>query len=554
MSRTRLLGWTCVAAAVAMLAGVWSTAGARAAQQARTQAGPQVAASVHHDTSAPLSELAARAPSAAQPNREIRLRVPLGLAARHKGKTGLPDPLRQTDATLLLPLAVTPAPSLTFEGTSDDDNASVLGFRVVPPDTNGDVGPNHYMQWNNLLFRVFNKSGVALNSPQPGDSLWNGFGGICETNNDGDPIVLYDHLADRWVVSQFAIGADGHQCVAVSTTGDPLGSYYRYDFVVSPGAFNDYPKLGVWADAYYMSANEFGASFNGAIAVAFERDRMLLGLSAQTVKFGPLGCGSECFFSLQPSDLDGPTPMAGTPNTFVMSWDDETWGTGTKSDGYRLWDFSVNWTTPSLSTFTVLPQVNAAEFDANLCNFLACVTQPSPGEKLDTLSQFTMYRAQYRQFADHASLVVNHTVDANGRNLAGIRWAELRNSGSGWSLYQSGTYSPTSDHRWMGSIAMDKQGNIALGYSVSAKKVKPAIRYVTRLTGDALGTLPGGEVTMQAGAGVQQSSSNRWGDYSAMRVDPADDCTFWYTNEYYANNGSFDFKTKIGKFKIATCS
>jgi hypothetical protein len=505
---------------------------------------------VRHDTSPPWRAMAQK-PPVPGPNRVIELDVPARLANLVK-PTPAQDPVWQTIPGVP---AATPLPILSFDGQSDDDNAAVLGFRVVPPDTNGDVGPNHYVQWVNLIIAVYNKStGARIFGPVAGNSIWSGFGGICESNNDGDPIAIYDHLADRWVISQFAIGNDGHQCVAVSTTPDPTGSYYRYDFVVSSGAFNDYPKFGVWPDAYYMSANQFTSSFQGAIAVAFERSKMLLGQPAKMVKFGPLPCGTECFYSIQPSDLDGSAPASGTPNTFIMSFDDETWGTGTNSDGYRLWNFHVDFTTVANSTFTALPQMNAPEFDANLCNFSSsCITQPAGGERLDSLSQFTMYRAQFRHFTTYESLVINHTVDVTGRNLAGVRWAELRKTGGNWSLYQTGTFSPDGNHRWMGSIAQDKQGNIAVGFSVSGRNTSPSIRYATRNAGDPLGQL-GGEVQLVAGNGVQKSSSHRWGDYSSMSVDPLDGCTFWYTQEYYANNGSFDFKTRIGSFKVPGCN
>jgi hypothetical protein len=518
-----------------------------AGSSAKQASKPVTSRELRHDTSPPLTLMAQRPVSG--PDRQIRIKTPPGLAERHKGFAKRPDPVLQSEVGI----ALTPPPILTFEGQSDDDNAATLGFRVVPPDTNGDVGPDHYVQFINLILAVYDKSGMKIFGPVPGNIFWSGFGGICEANNDGDPVVLFDHLAGRWVVSQFAIGNDGHQCVAVSATGDPTGRYHRYDFLVSPGGFNDYPKLGVWPDAYYMSANEFNGGFSGAIAVAFERARMLRGQSAQMVKFGPLGCGTECFFSLQPSDLDGSAPAAGTPNTFLMAFDDETWGTGANPDGYRLWNFSVNWSVPSSSTFTALGQVDAPEFDSNLCNFSPCVTQPGGGERLDSLSQFTMFRAQYRQFPAHASLVMNHTVDATGKNLSGVRWTELRNTGPGWTLHQTGTFAPDDGHhRWMGSAAMDQSGNIALGYSVSSRSLFPSVRYVTRLVTDPLGAM-GDEIELQAGAGVQQRSFNRWGDYSSMSVDP-DGCTFWYTQEYYANSGRFDFKTRIGSFRLASCS
>ena len=513
---------------------------------------PEVSYAVRHDTSPPLAQQPVRRAPDAKPNREIPIRVPLDLAARAHPAAPGPDPLVGLGEAFAVR---TPSPLLSFEGLSDDDNAAVGGGRIVPPDTEGDVGLTDYLQAINLILAVYNKAtGARTFGPVPVSSLWVGFGGICEDNNDGDPIVLYDDAADRWLVSQFAIGADGHQCIAISQTSNPAGAYHRYDFVASPGAFNDYPKLGVWPDGYYMSANEFEANFVGAIAVAFERDKMLNGQAAQMVRFGPLACGSECFFSIQPSHFEGGTaPPAGAPNTFVMAFDDETWGTGSNSDGYRIWDFTVNWTSPGSSTFIVRPQVNAPEFDANLCNFSRnCIRQPSPGERLDPLGQFTMYRAQYRNFGTSERIVLNHTVDV-GSNRAAVRWAELRDNGSGWVLHQTGTVSPY--HR-LALGGLDRHGRRrqhrsrlqrlqpdrpAFGPLRDQERRRPAGHH--GLGGDAA-----------RGAGVQRQSFNRWGDYSTMSVDPADDCTFWYTQEYYANNGSFDFKTRIGSFKVPGCS
>lgn len=506
-----------------------------------------VSPAVQHDTSPPLRSMPFRPPAAGFP-RKVPLRVPAGLASR-------PDPDGDDPAAQTAPGVSSAVQLQSFEGLSDDDNAAVLGFRVVPPDPNGDVGPNHYVQMINLILAVYDKStGARILGPLPGNSIFTGFGGPCETENDGDPIVLYDHLADRWLLSQFAVDA-GAMCIAVSAGSDPTGSYHRYAFAVSPaGAYPDYPKLGVWPDGYYMSANEFTASgFAGAIAVAFERDQMLVGGPARMVRRGPLPCGTECYFSLQPSDLDGPAPALGTPNTYITAWDDETWGTGAGADGYRMFAFGVDWGAPASSTFTQLPMVLAPEFDANLCRFnRACIPQRSPGERLDALSAFTMYRAQYRTFDGYVTLVLNHTVDV-ARDRAGIRWVELRQSGGGWSIAQTGTYAPDSNHRWVGSIAMDKAGNLALGYSVSGRSDFPSIRYTTH---DAAFDPPGAmgsEVVLQTGSGVQRNSANRWGDYSAMSVDPVDGCTFWYTQEYYANTGSFDFKTRFGSFKIPSC-
>jgi hypothetical protein len=533
------------AAIVAALASL--TGSPTAAQGRRTETGH----AVKHDVSAPLSALAQRAPASGGVDKEVPVKVPPRLPGRAKPAGAGADPLRQAAPGG----GATPPPLLSFQGISDDDNARIAGFRVVPPDTQGDVGRNEYVQWVNLLMAAYDKTtGNRVFGPVTGNSIWNGFGGICEANNDGDPIVLYDHLADRWMISQFAIGADGHQCIAVSTTSDPAGSYFRYDFLITRGGLNDYPKFGVWPDGYYMTVNEFAPGFVGASVVAFEREQMLTGAAAQFVKIGPLPCAAECYFSLQPSDLDGRAPQAGTPNTIVMAWDDQSFGTGTGPDGYRLFDFAVNWAQPAASTLSGPTQVTAPEFDSNLCNFKTGCIPEKGGEPLDPLAGFTMYRAQYRNFGAYSSLVLNHTVDVSGHSDAGIRWVELRRQRKGWTLFQTGTYAPDDgNHRWMGSAAMDQAGNLALGFSVSGNTIFPSIRYVSRGANDPAGQLRGGEVSLVEGTGGQKGSFKRWGDYSTMSVDPNDGCTFWYTQEYYANTGSFDFKTRIGSFRLPGC-
>jgi hypothetical protein len=516
---------------------------------------PEVSTAYYHDVSPTFRELASLPlPHATRPNREIEIKVPFDLAQRAKPNPGGPDAALQPDLGPVM--TATQPPIISFDGVSDDDNSAIAGGRVVPPDANGDVGATYYVQTVNLLFAVYRKSdGVRVFGPVKVSSLWAGFGGKCQTDNDGDPTVLYDDAADRWVISQFAIGGDGHQCVAVSTTNDPTGSYFRYDFLFAPARTNDYPKMGIWPDGYYVTYNEFTSSFQGAVAVALERPQMLTGASAQMVKFGPLACGTECPFAIQPAHWDGGTaPPAGSPAPIIMAWDDETWGSGAGPDGYRMWELAVNWSSPGSSTLVSIPQVNAPEFDAEFCRFSrGCIPQPRPGEKLDPLGQFTMYRAMYRNFGTFESIVISHSVDVTGRSVAGVRWSELRDNGSGWVLNQTGTFAPdTATNRWLPSIAQDKLGDIAIGYSVSSGTVNPGVRYTSRAAGDPAGTM-GAEQVLVNGGGVQSSSSNRWGDYSSMSVDPSDGCTFWYTTEYYSNSGSFDFKTRIGAFKVPGC-
>ncbi len=522
---------------------------------------PQVGQAVRHDVSRPLSEIGIRT----GPQTGASVEVPLRATDRRAGKPDRPgpaDPLRQLLERPFPDAALTPAPVSSFDGLSDDDNSVVVGFRVVPPDTNGDVGPNHYVQWINSIFAIYDKATGQIASgggPFAGNSIWVGFGGQCQNTNDGDPIVLYDHLAGRWLFSQFAINS-GTQCVALSTTSDPRGPYQRWAFVVSPGENNDYPKFGIMPNAYYLSLRDFPSNDGTfASAVAFDRSAMLAGSATPVfVKFSMPCLSNNCPDGIQPPHLEGPAPATSTPGIFSRIWDEEFEGTSFGGDGYRLWRFTPNFSTPASSTFVELPYVPSAGFDSTMCGAFqrACIAQPKRGggERLDPVDELQMYRAQYRHFTGHDSLLVSTTADATGNNVAGVRWAELRNSGSGWTLFQEGTYAPgDGENRWMGSIAMNGSGDIALGYSVSSTATFPSIRYVTRTSGDPLGTLPGGEVELVAGAGSQTSSSNRWGDYSSMSVDPVDDCTFWYTQEYYANSGSFDFKTRIGSFRGPSC-
>jgi Calx-beta domain len=477
------------------------------------------------------------------------------------------------------------APSVSFEGINNVDFA-------LPPDPNGDVGPSHYVQWVNLSFAVFSKTGALLYGPAAGNTLWSGFGGPCESDNQGDPIVLYDKQAGRWVFSQLASDdielGPFVQCVAVSTTGDPLGPYYRYAFATNPAHptwLGDYPKLAVWPDAYYLAINQFqcedplceSSTFQGQGALAFQRAKMLAGLPAGVVVRGvdPSNPGR-----MLPSHWSGgPPPPLGTPNYFVQANDSARGFAGVASDELQIWAFHVDWTNPAASTFTRAATLSPAPFDSHVCQLpdpaqpdvdtTNCIPQPGhdflglPSPGVDAIPDRLMYRLHYRNFGDHQALVANHTVnvtpglyDANGVGHAGIRWYELRDSGGGWELYQQGTFAPDGRHRWMGSLALDRDGNIALGYSLGDATTYPSIAYTGRTPADPLGTM-GTEVVAKAGAGAQEDSSGRWGDYSSMGVDPTDDCTFWYTQEYYAATNvilGVNWRTRIVAFRFPSCT
>jgi hypothetical protein len=408
----------------------------------------------------------------------------------------------------------------------------------APPDTEGTVGATQYVQWVNTSFAIFDKStGALIAGPTAGNTLWSGFGGGCQTNNDGDPIVLYDKLAQRWVFSQFSVSTTPYlQCIAVSTTSDATGTYNRYSFQYSN--FDDYPKMSVWPDAYYETFNMFagGTTFVGADACAYNRSAMLAGTAATQVCFQQ----GTSVGGLLPSDLDGTTaPPAGSPNYMLY------FGT----NNLNLFKFHVDFTTPSNSTFTGPTVINVAAFSP-LCGGGTCVPQPSTPQQLDSLADRLMYRLAYRNFGSHESLVVNHSVVAGSGG--GIRWYEIQNPSGTPVVAQQSTFAPDSNYRWMGSVAMDQAGDLAVGYSVSSSSLSPSVRFAGRVPTDPASTLES-EINIVSGSGSQTGSLSRWGDYSAMQVDPVDDCTFWFTEEYMKTTGSFNWNTRIANFKFPNC-
>lgn len=441
-----------------------------------------------------------------------------------------------------------PAPSLNVTG---------IGFSSkVPSDSVGAAGPNHYVQMVNSAFAVYDKNGNRLVGPTDINTLWRGKGNACELRNDGDPIVLYDSLADRWLLSQLAhpngtLTAPFYMCMAISQTPDPAGKYYLYAFEITD-VFPDYPKLAVWPDAYYMSTNDSLSDNSFTVgAFAFDRGSMLKGQAAAFQKFKTSGINV-----MLPSTLDGSTPPpSGSPNYFYTMMDGEFWTPlrNSASDHLEVWEFKVDFSIPANSKFAKALDLPISPFNYTVCGYLNmdCIPQPSPGVKLDAVSEWPMWRLQYRNFGTYEAMVGNFTVDTDGTQHAGIRWFELRKSGNNaWTVYQEGTLAPDDNHRWNGSLAMDKEGNIALGYSIAGSSLNPGIRYSTRLLTDTPNTM-GNEISLVSNGGVQ-SIDNRWGDYSSMSVDPADNCTFWYTNQYIEPFTGL-WNTRIGAFKIPTC-
>ncbi len=450
----------------------------------------------------------------------------------------------------VLATEATPPIALQFEGLNN-----ITG--VLPPDTEGAVGPNHYVQVVNSVFAIYSKTGTQLAGPSNTNTLWSGFGGPCQTDNSGDAIFLYDQMADRFVLTQFAV-AGSHQsvCFAVSQTPDPTGSYYLYEFVTP--RFPDYYKVGVWPaannNAYFFGTNSGAQSQYDVFAV--DRANMLNGATARPMQF------FQNFTNLMmPADVDGPVgPAANAPGLFYNFKDGgESYFGSPASDSLDVYEFDVDWNTSANSTLTLVKSITPAQglanFNWTVCGFFvqSCLPQPSTSANLDSASWWPMQRLVYRNFGSHESLVGAWTVDVNSTgNRAAPRWFELRDTGGGWSMYQQGTHSPDSIHRWMPSIAMDSSGNIAIGYSRGNGSNFASIYYATRLSTDPLGTL-NTEALMFAATGAQTSTSSRWGDYSSMDIDPSDDCTFWYTTEYIATTGSAPWRTRIGSFKIPGC-
>ncbi|HYW73271.1 MAG TPA: hypothetical protein VE961_19780 [Pyrinomonadaceae bacterium] len=504
-------------------------------------------------------------------------------------------------------LQPTPSASQSAPAASGGKNISGLGNQFkgpqgnfsmmsAPPDTTGAVGDTQFVQWVNDSFAVFDKNtGNALVGPILGNQLFKPLGGHCASDNDGDPVVVFDKFAKRWVLAQFAVSSGFSQCVAVSTTSDATGTYHLYEF--SYPAFDDYPKMSVWSDGYYVTFNMFNSQNKptGSRVCAYDRAKMLSGQMANQQCFQL----SPSFFGLLPADVDGATsaladasgnpngpaaPPAGSPN-YVLSL-------GSDNASLNLWKFHVDWNKPSKSTFGTGASHNPNATIAVTPYTLACNGSgencvPQPGaqnpEKLDTLGERLMFRLAYRRFADHESLLASHSVDTGPPNpRTGMRWYELRNlTASAPTVFQQSTYAPDQNHRWMSSIAMDRSGNLAAGYDISSTTVFPGIRYSSRGASDppnALGT----EVILQNGSGTQRclqpngqcdcpvvddnnnivfengkqkcDTLTRWGDYSTLSLDPTDDCVFWYTAEYGQETGAYKWHTRIGSFRLAGCS
>ena len=493
------------------------------------QRDPVVIHEIKHDVSLPLSVMVKNAP-APIPGSIIMREHPSPKHFFHI--TPGTDPVAQTE---VLPMVST-TNLLSFDAIDE------LQGGAQPPDTNGSVGATQFVLITNFDYAVYNKTnGSVILAPTRINNIWAGFGGQCQTDNGGDPIVLWDKIAQRWLVEQLEyFGTTDLVCAAVSTSADATGSYNRYSFSFG-SALPDYPHLAVWPDAYYLAVNNFGAGYGEPCAL--DRLSMLAGKAATMVCFTP----NSANFAFLPSDLDGSTlPPAGAPNHFV-----EIGNTNTSLNEY---DFHVDFTNPSNSTFTGPHVINVPKFTL-LCGGGggACIPQPAPGVMVDALGDRLMYRLAYRNYGDHESMVVAHTVGSTVGAVAASRWYELRSTppGGTFSAYQNGTAQVAGINVWMASLAMDKVGDIAMGASFDNNTtIKPSIGYAGRVPTDPLGQMESPFIVVN-GAGVE-TSSNRWGDYSSMSVDPVDDCTFWYSQMYYKANGA-NWYVHVNSFKFNSC-
>lgn len=462
-----------------------------------------------------------------------------------------------TSATLALPNSA----GMLATGLTIVEN--FLGI-TTPPNTTGQwasdatgaPGPNHYMQATNFSAAIFDKQGNLVLGPFPTSDYWDGFSGPCG-GTWSDVIVLYDQDADRWFVSRFArqnsvSPLNWYQCFAISMTPDPTGGYYRYAFLIDAEEFNDYPKFGIWPDGFYMTADRdkiFPGT--GNFVAAFERNEMLNGNSADAVVYKLDTNGNRA--GMLPADWDGHTaPPAGAPNYLIRTLDTDT---GWPSDALEVWALDVDWTTTT-SSLVLQTTLATAAFDSALCGLNQnCIPQPDPTTGLDPLAGGRpMFRLAYRNFGTHESMVFNQTVDAaDVADHGAPRWYELRKSGNNpWAINQQQTYAPDADHRWVASIGMDHAGNVAMGYTTSGTNTSPSVRIAARLATDPPSTI-NEEIAIQAGSG-SQTGFVFWADYSHMDIDPADDCTFWFTGTYQPITSAMQsWNTRITSFRFPGC-
>ena len=564
LTRSRLIFALTATVSLAVPVGFSAAGSAAAAAPAVTGGSPQFGKAVAFDVSQPFSVLATRPGPAPD--------VATGGEVEPGDGPYVPD-AGHTDDGALQSTAGTAAisgPITSFDGLSSLDNFNTFGFRVNPPDPNSAVGPNNIVETVNLNWAAYTKTGTKLVSASLG-SLWAGFALHDCTDESGDPVVMYDQVADRWILSQFTTaGPEFFNCIAVSTTGDPTGTYFRYAFSTGLN-FPDYPKYGIFKDSYLITTREFGPTTEYGIGVyALDRNKLLNGepdardvrffLDSAVVPINLIGDG------LLPAMVDGKTKPKQDAKIPIIGTQDDGGPYGATFDALNIWDLDVKWLSTPTASLALNTQLPVAAFDSIFpCapGPRDCLPQPgitNPAQFLDILSyrQRPTWRLAYRNNGTYETMVTAQTVEALP-GVAGMRWYEIRRVGTTYSLFQQGTYAPNDGvNRWMGSVAQDKFGNTALAFSVvNGTTVFPGIRYTGRLAGDPLGTMTLGEGTIIDGTGVQTTLNSRWGDYTSLNVDPVDDCTYWYTNEYYtaASQASSPagWLTRIASFKLPGC-
>lgn len=504
-----------------------------ATQSIPTQRNPQLFFEEHHDVSIPLRDII-RNLQAESPSLETHLMIEPAKRPRVIVGSG-PDGAEQHGQ---------PPPAganigLNFAGVGNGD----YGFHDpdAPPDTNASAGDTQVVQWVNVDFAIFNKStGALISGPTLGNAFWSGFGGECQTANNGDIEIKYDQLAQRWVAGQLVISQSPYAyCLAVSTTSDATGTYNRY-IVTFGNNFDDYPKFSVWPDAYYLyfSNTTLGG---GADACALDRTSMLNG---QTMR--PMQCfqQSASEFTLLPSDVDGlGVATAGEPAFFLDIFD---------STHLHMFKFHVDFANPNNTTFTGPIPITVKSY-SEACGGEYCIPQPSPGELLDSQGDRMMFRLAYRSFSDHEALFATHTVTPSNGQVAALRWYEIRDPNGTPTVTQQGTFNNSKMALWMASIASDKAGDLAMGFSASNNSTAhPSIAFTGRKPTDPLNVMEKLK-PIKVGLGSQISTSGRWGDYSSMVLDPSDDCTFWFTTEYIKSTGAFNWSTQITSLKFPNC-
>jgi hypothetical protein len=523
---------------------------------------PIVIHSVRNDVSAPMRDIIRNLPPPTPPvEGEEPHQIPNIFIKPNRAVLGNQARDLEYPGIQRMPRGV-PAPTVDLSFDAVDQISSNCG--CLPPDTNGDVDEQYYIQWVNGSWAVYDKAdGSLVSGPTAGNSFWAGFGGKCETTNSGDPLVVYDQHAGRWVMSQFVTSTPFAQCVAVSTSSDPLGSYNRYEFQW-PNRFGDYGKLGVWTDesgtqdAYLLTTHEFngaGSQFFGAALIAMERDKMLVGDPAAMIRYPGFDA-----YGVQPLNLIGTVKAPANACPSYVHFDEVT------SD-YVFWDLCLDWTDPNSSVITPAGSPIRVAANEPFSPFFDSVGQPGTASMLDSFGSNVMYRATARAFPPDAplrmALVINHVVQA-ATGVGGVRWVEFglgndeapppQPAGLAKRIVDEGVMSPDDDTRWMGGIAIDSSGNLGLGYSVSSATTNPQIRVTGRTPGDPAGLMRDEQTCTDGFAnGSQTSTSGRWGDYSSMNVDPSDQCTFWFTTEYYPTTSNANWHTRVCSFRFPEC-